>query len=128
MEDSRPLSPHLQVYRWQLTMVTSILHRASGIALAAGSILLVYWLTSAAGTPEQYERATSLLGSGLGQLCLFLWSIAFYYHLLNGIRHLLWDAGWGFEIDRAYLTGWLVAAGTALFTAVTWFVAWSARS
>lgn len=128
MDDSRPLSPHLQVYRWQLTMVTSILHRATGIALAVGSALVVYWLASVGGSSEAYEQASGLLTSLFGRVCLFGWSVALFYHLLNGIRHLLWDAGWGFEIERAYLTGWLVAAGTIVLTALTWVIALGASS
>lgn len=124
MDDARPLSPHLQVYRWQLTMVTSILHRATGIALAVGSALIVYWLMSLAGTPDQYARAVELLGSTVARIALAGWVIALYYHLLNGVRHLLWDAGWGFEIERAYLTGYLVAAGTVVLSAVTLWLAW----
>ncbi len=85
----RPLSPHLQIYRWQLTSVLSILHRAAGVALTAGAILLVWWLVAAASGPDAYESVADFLGSWLGLLLLFGWSLSLFYHLCNGIRHLV---------------------------------------
>jgi succinate dehydrogenase / fumarate reductase cytochrome b subunit len=123
--DPRPLSPHLQVYRWQLTSVLSILHRASGVALTLGAVLLVWWLVAAAEGPEPFARAQAFLGSPVGLVLLFLWSLALYYHLCNGVRHLLWDTGRALDLSSVYRGGWAVLAGTALLTAITWAVAMS---
>jgi succinate dehydrogenase / fumarate reductase, cytochrome b subunit len=120
--DTRPLSPHLQVYRWQLTSVLSILHRAAGIALAAGAILLVGWLVDAAVGQRAYAGMQHFLGSWIGLLLLFLWSVALYYHLCNGIRHLWWDTGHGLELPQVYAGGWIVLAATALLTVISWIV------
>src|SRR5712664_3614319 len=109
----RPLSPHLQVYRWQLTSVMSILHRATGIALSLGAILLVWWLGAASDGPEPYAAVQRFLGSWIGLLLLFGWSLALYYHLCNGIRHLVWDTGYALDLRSTYLGGWLVLGGTA---------------
>jgi len=117
---SRPLSPHLQVYRWQLTSVMSILHRASGVALAAGTILLVWWLGAASDGPEAYAAIQGFLGSWLGRVLLFGWSVALFYHLCNGLRHLVWDTGRGLELRSVYAGGWTVVAGTAALTLIAW--------
>ena len=119
---NRPLSPHLQVYRPQLTSVLSILHRATGVAVAAGTLLLVYWLASAAAGPEAYAGAQGFVGSPLGLILLFGWSVALFYHLCNGIRHLAWDAGFGFELPSVYRSGWAVVIGTAVLTLLAWIV------
>lgn len=118
--DARPLSPHLQVYRWQLTSVLSILHRVAGIALAAGTILLVWWLVAAAQGPQTYASVQMFLGSWIGRVLLFGWTAALYYHLCNGLRHLWWDTGRGLELPQVYMTGYAVLAGTAVLTIVTW--------
>jgi succinate dehydrogenase / fumarate reductase, cytochrome b subunit len=118
----RPLSPHLQVYRWQLTSVMSILHRASGIALSLGAILLVWWLGAASDGPEPYAAVQRFLGSWIGLLLLFGWSLALFYHLCNGIRHLVWDTGRGLELSGVYAGGWAVLASTAVLTIVTWVI------
>jgi succinate dehydrogenase / fumarate reductase cytochrome b subunit len=123
--DPRPLSPHLQVYRWQLTSVLSILHRASGVALTLGAVLLVWWLVAAAEGPEPFARAQAFLGSPIGLVLLFLWSLALYYHLCNGVRHLLWDTGRALDLPSVYRGGWAALAGTALLTVITWAVAMS---
>jgi succinate dehydrogenase / fumarate reductase cytochrome b subunit len=119
----RPLSPHLQVYRWQITMTMSILHRVSGVILTFGAFALAWWLMAVATGGESYDRAARCLASPFGKLILFGFSLALVYHLLNGIRHLLWDAGWGFEIPEFYRTGWTVAVLTVALTAAIWFVA-----
>lgn len=116
----RPLSPHLQIYRWQLTSVMSILHRATGIALTAGTLLLVYWLTAVAAGPNAFAAAQVVIGSIIGQVLLFGWTVALFYHLCNGIRHLFWDAGHGFELRAAYASGWVVVAATALLSVIAW--------
>ena len=101
----RPLSPHLQVYRPQLTSILSITHRLSGVGLSLGTLLLVYWLAAAAAGPEAFESAQSFIGSFLGRLLLFGWTIGLFFHLCNGIRHLFWDVGLGFELDDVYRSG-----------------------
>ena len=119
---NRPISPHLQVYRPQLTSVLSILHRITGVALAVGTILLVYWLIAAASGPEAFASAEALIGSWLGRILLFGWTFALYFHLSNGIRHLFWDAGFGFELKTVCASGWTVVALAAVLTLVS-FVA-----
>lgn len=119
-ENARPTSPHLSVYRWQLTMILSILHRASGAALAVGTVVLIAALLALANGPEAYARVQALCGSPIGLLFLFGWTWALCYHLCNGVRHLFWDIGWGFEIPRVYLTGWMVVVLSALMTIAIW--------
>lgn len=123
----RPISPHLQIYKPQLTSVTSILHRISGVALSLGMLALVYWLIAAALGEASFDRAEAIAGSWLGRLALFGWTLAFFYHLLNGIRHLVWDAGWGFELPTAYRSGWAAMIGTVILTLVAWVLAYMAR-
>lgn len=120
--DRRPLSPHLQVYRPQLTSVMSIFHRATGLFLALGTLLLTYWLAALATGPESYSAARVALGSKLGLLVLFLWSWSLFYHLCNGIRHLFWDAGYGFEIPAVYKSGKAVAITSTVLTLLFWLV------
>lgn len=122
MQHPRPLSPHLQVYRWSLTMAMSILHRATGIALSVGSILIVAWLAALAAGPETFATAQAVAGSPVGLLVLFGWSVALFYHLCNGIRHLFWDIGMGFEKAQARRSGWMALVGTAVLTALAWGV------
>lgn len=119
----RPVSPHLQVYRWQVQMATSILHRATGLILAAGTLLLVCAFVSLAAGPEQWERYSDFAGSGLGLLILFGWSWALAFHLLNGIRHLLQDAGYGFAIESFVRSSWVSVIGSLVLTALMWGVA-----
>lgn len=119
----RPLSPHLQVYRWQITMTMSILHRVSGMILTVGAFALAWWLLAVAAGGDHYARAAACLASPLGKLVLFGFSLALVFHLLNGVRHLAWDAGQGFEIPEFYRSGWAVAILTVVFTAAIWFVA-----
>lgn len=101
-------------------MALSILHRATGVALAVGTLLLVYWLLAAALGPEAYRGARAFLTSWFGVILLIGWSAAFYYHLFNGIRHLTWDAGKGFELRTARASGYAVVAVSALATILTW--------
>lgn len=119
----RPLSPHLQVYRWQITMTMSILHRISGCVLVVGAFGLAWWLLAVAAGGEAYDSAAACLASPLGMIALFGFSLSLVYHLLNGIRHLLWDAGWGFEIPEVYRSGYTVAGLTVVLTALIWIVA-----
>ena len=113
---NRPISPHLQVYRPQLTSMLSILHRITGVALAVGTILLVYWLIAAASGPVAFASAEALIGSWIGRILLFGWTFALYFHLSNGIRHLFWDAGLGFELKTVYASGWTVVALAVILT------------
>ncbi len=117
---NRPLSPHLQVYRPQMTSVLSIVHRLTGVALTLGTFLLVYWLVAAASGAESYETARGFIGSWFGRLLLFGWSVALFYHLCNDIRHLFWDAGYGYELGDAHLSGLAVLVGTAVLTLAAW--------
>jgi succinate dehydrogenase / fumarate reductase cytochrome b subunit len=124
----RPLSPHLQVYRWQLTSVMSILHRASGVLLTFAALALAWWLLALDAGGDRYAHAARLLASPLGLAALFVVSLALVYHLLNGVRHLLWDMGWGFEISDTYRSGWAVAILTIVLTAAIWFSAFGAHA
>ena len=119
---NRPLSPHLQVYRPQITSVLSITHRATGIVLSLGTVLLVLWVMAAAAGPDTYAIAQACAGSWLGYLFLFGYSASLFYHLLNGIRHLFWDAGYGFELETVTRTGWAVLVGTVVLTAMAWIL------
>ncbi len=118
---ARPLSPHLQVYRPQITSVMSILHRISGIVLSFGAFVLTWWLLAVAQGGEAYAGAAECMASTFGKIALFGFSLALVYHLLNGIRHLLWDAGWGFKLPQVYRSGYTVAVLTVVFTAAIWF-------
>lgn len=124
MQKERPLSPHLQIYdMFQLTSMLSVVHRGTGIFLALGTPLLVYWLWAIATGPESYQHFTTLLGHWIGQLILLGWTFALFYHLCNGIRHLFWDIGKGFEISTLYTTGKVVMLVSVLLTACTWALA-----
>jgi len=119
---SRPLSPHLSVYRWPITMTLSILHRVTGVALSAGFVVLAVWITCAASGAATYADMQTLLGSGVGRLLLIGWSFAFFYHLSNGIRHLFGDAGRGLEKHQATASAWFVVVITVLLTLAYWLV------
>ena len=125
--ESPPLSPHLQVYRLPLTVLLSISHRMTGVVLALGAVPLTGIIVAAATDAALYEQVRDLLSTWWGQTLLVLWTAALYFHLCNGIRHLFWDAGLGFDVTTAYRTSlWTVAATVAL-TALTWGVALWAR-
>jgi succinate dehydrogenase / fumarate reductase cytochrome b subunit len=117
----RPLSPFLH-YRWQYTNTLSILHRITGVLLSLGFFILVYWLAAAASGPESYAGAVGVLGSFPLQLVLFGAAFAFCYHLLNGIRHLVFDTGHGFELQTARRSGWAVAIGAIVLGFIVWLV------
>lgn len=117
---NRPLSPHLQIYRLPLVAILSITHRITGVALSAGTLLLVIWLGSAAYGPEAYDQVSACLASPFGLFVLFGFSAAFYYHLCNGIRHLVWDFGRGFELPTVARSNKLVLLGAVVLTAATW--------
>jgi succinate dehydrogenase / fumarate reductase cytochrome b subunit len=113
----RPLSPHLTIYSRQLTSVMSILHRATGVALAVGAFGLVAWLLAVAGEGGSFFRFQSAVGTPIGTLALAAFVVALVYHFLNGVRHLLWDIGWGYELPRAYASGYVVIALTLVLSA-----------
>jgi len=123
----RPTSPHLQIYRRQLTSVLSILHRIAGIFLSVGILALIAWLVAAASSAEAFDQAQALAASIVGRTLLLLWTGAFFYHLLNGIRHLAWDAGWGFALTTTYRSGWAVLIGTVILTLAAWALGYWAR-
>jgi succinate dehydrogenase / fumarate reductase, cytochrome b subunit len=120
----RPLSPHLQVYDMlQLTSALSISNRIAGVAWGAGTLLLVWWLVAAAAGPGAFARVQWFASSWLGLLGLFGLTAAAWYHTLAGVRHLAWDAGYGFDIPTTYRTGRMVLVATAALTVLTWAIA-----
>jgi succinate dehydrogenase / fumarate reductase cytochrome b subunit len=121
---ARPLSPHLQIYRWQISNTLSILHRLSGIALACGSLALIYWLASLADDRDAYDIAARFFRSVPGTALLVGWTLGFFYHLLNGVRHLLWDAGLGFGRLQRHASGWAVVAGSVVLSTAVWAMLW----
>ena len=124
--DKRPRSPHL-IYKLQLTSSLSILHRLTGIALTLGTLLLVWWLIAAAAGPEAFGVVQAFVGSWLGRLLLFGWTFALLFHLCNGVRHLVWDAGWGFELTSVYASGWTVVGASVGLTIVAWIIGYALR-
>lgn len=122
-QPDRPLSPHLSIYRWPITMALSILHRATGVANAVGLLVLAAWLIQAAGGEASYAGFTTVMGSLPGLLILAAFSLSFFYHLCNGIRHLVWDAGRGFEKHQANTSSWVVIFVALMLTAAFWGMA-----
>ncbi len=116
----RPLSPHLQVYRPQMTSVLSIMNRVTGLAASAGTVLLVWWLAAAAAGPAAFEHVQWFIGTPVGLFMLFGWTASLMYHFWGGLRHLAWDAGWGYELDKTHLTGWLTIGATVVSTVLIW--------
>jgi succinate dehydrogenase / fumarate reductase cytochrome b subunit len=121
---SRPLSPHLQVYRPMYTMVLSISHRISGVFQSVGMLLLAYWLVAAASGADAYATAAKLFGSPLVKLAIVGWIVAFWFHLFAGLRHLVWDAGYGFEKRTARRSARLVVVLASLASLFTLALAW----
>ena len=119
----RPLSPHLTVYRLPLAGILSITHRITGMGLTLGMVLLTYWIVSAAYGPDSYDAAMSYIASPFGLVILFGFSVALFFHLCNGIRHLLWDAGRNFEIGETKRGNVYVLIGTVVLTAAAWALA-----
>lgn len=115
---NRPLSPHLQIFRWHIPMLTSILNRATGVGLLAGALMVVAWFFSAAFGAECFAAVDGFVKSWFGQLILVgsLWALA--YHALAGIRHMIWDQGWWLEVETAERLGWAVIAGSFILTAI----------
>ena len=116
----RPISPHLQIYKPQLTTVLSILHRFTGVGLVAGAAVLVAWLIAAAHGAAAFDTAQGMAGAWYGRLLLFLWAFALFYHLCNGIRHLVWDTGHWLDLKGCYASGYGVLIVSTALTAIAW--------
>jgi succinate dehydrogenase / fumarate reductase cytochrome b subunit len=121
----RPLSPHLQVYRWQITMTLSILHRITGVGLVIGTGLLVSWLMAVASGPAGFAQAQAFFGSIIGRFLLFCWTLALFYHLCNGIRHLAWDLGYGYDLETVTRSGWFTVGATVGLTLFAWILGYA---
>lgn len=118
----QPLSPHAGIYRWQISNTLSIVHRLTGLALSVGALALVAWLVSIVAGYGSYSLVNNLFGSVIGSLALVAWTFCFFYHLCNGIRHLFWDIGKGFDLRRAQQSGMLVVATALILTVGLWVV------
>lgn len=125
--NARPLSPHIGIYRWQIQMVTSILHRATGIALAAGTILLVVALLALAEGPDAWAAVAACCTSWIGIVLLVGWTWSLAYHWLNGIRHLAQDLGYGFAPATFVRNGWIVTVGSLVLTVLVWVCVFAQR-
>ena len=117
--DNRPLSPHLTIYRPQLTSMTSILTRITGNALLVAALLIVWWFLAAASSSDYFDVVNGLLTSWFGDLVLFLSTLGLWYHTLAGIRHLIWDNGWALDIPTAEKLGWACLIGSVVLTILT---------
>ena len=117
---ARPLSPHLTVYRWPATMLMSILHRITGAALYAGTLLVAWWLIAAATSESYFNFVDGIVSSWFGLLILFGYTWALMLHLLGGVRHLIWDTGHGLEKHTSTALAWATLAGSALLTLAIW--------
>lgn len=122
METQRPLSPNIQIYRPQLTSVLSILNRFTGVALSVFSVGLVVWLCAAAAGPHSFALVQMAIGSWIGQVVMTAAVFSFFMHFFGGIRHLFWDAGYGFQLRTIYASGWAVVLASFAFTGITWFL------
>jgi succinate dehydrogenase / fumarate reductase cytochrome b subunit len=122
-QSDRPLSPHLGIYRWEISNSLSILHRMTGVMLSVGALALVAWLVSVVAGKGAYTVLNAGFGSVVGRVMLFGWTFCFFYHLGNGVRHLFWDAGHGFEKQRARATGWMVVVFATVLTLSFWVLA-----
>jgi len=119
-QSSRPLSPHLQIYRLPMTAVMSISHRITGAILSGGTLLIAAWLLAAAAGPDYYNQVMGVIKSPFGAFILFAWSFVLYYHLCNGVRHLFWDTGRFFSLKAAKTANWIVILAACALTAATW--------
>ena len=122
---ARPLSPHLQIYRWQISSVLSILHRTSGAALGISTLLLAWWLIAVASGPDAYGTVHKFFGSSGGKILLVALTWALFYHLCNGVRHLAWDAGFGFELRTMIRSGCMVVASSVALTIISFILAYA---
>ncbi len=119
----RPLSPHIQIYRPQITSVLSITHRATGIFLCLGAVAFAWWAAALAIGPQAFAAVEAAFGSWPGRLALLAWTFSFFFHLCNGVRHLFWDAGLGLDLGAAHASGWAALAASVLLTAAAWAAA-----
>ena len=119
----RPLSPHLQIYRWYFTMALSIAHRITGVGIALGLVLFTWWLIALASGPEAFATVHGVMVSWFGRLILFLYTLTLFYHMANGIRHLAWDFGYGFDPGVARASGAAVLAFAGGLTVLVWLAA-----
>ena len=122
MNRQRPLSPHLQIYKPQITSVLSILHRGTGIVLSIGSIILVLWIVTLTLGESTYLMYSNIINNWFGKFIIFGFTFALFYHLSNGIRHLFWDAGYGYDLNHAYISGISVIISSLLLTSMTWLI------
>ena len=118
----RPLSPHLQVYRPQITSILSIMNRVTGLAASAGTLLLVWWLVAAATSPAAFDHVQHFVGSPIGLFMLFGWTASLFYHFFGGLRHLAWDAGFGYSLEATHRSGWAAIIATVVATVLVWIV------
>ncbi len=119
---NRPLSPHLQIYRWPITMTMSIAHRVTGVGLYFGTVLLVWWLVAAAAGPRAFDFANAVLGSWIGLIVLFGYTWALIHHMLGGIRHFIWDFGVGLDKPARDNIAWATIVGSVVLTVVVWAI------
>ena len=124
----RPLSPHLTIWRWQVTMLASIMHRATGMALSAGAIVLAWWLVSISNGPEGYESFMAYAAMPLGVVVLFGFTWSFAFHFFQGVRHLAWDLGYGFDKHTASQTGFLVFALSFIIAIAAFALVWTGHA
>ena len=122
MTRQRPLSPHLQIYKPQITSILSILHRATGIALSIGSVILVLWIVALTLGENTYLIYSNLINNWFGKSIIFGFTFALFYHLSNGVRHLFWDAGYGYDLKHAYISGVAVIISSLSLTSITWLI------
>lgn len=122
---ARPLSPHIQIYRWTLTMMLSILHRATGLVLYAGTALLAWWLLAAASGPEAYSQVQAVSAAWYGRLVLFGYTWALFHHMFGGIRHFIWDTGRGFDLKHVEILARITAFVPPLLTLGVWVAAYA---
>ncbi|MGD1922593.1 MAG: succinate dehydrogenase, cytochrome b556 subunit [Paracoccaceae bacterium] len=120
---NRPLSPHLTIYRPQITSMMSIMHRVTGVAMTLGSALVVWWLLAAATSEEYFDFANGVLTSWIGNLIWIGMTFALAYHFCNGIRHLIWDMGFGFELDQVEMSGKISVGAAGVLTVLVWLLA-----
>lgn len=123
-ERERPLSPHLQIYRLPLNAILSITHRLTGLILALGAVLVVAAVITAASGPQPYRVLAAVLTHWGGQVVLAAFTLALYFHLCAGIRHLFWDAGYGYELDTARRSSYGILVGAIVLTVTTWVLAY----
>ena len=123
-DDNRPLSPHLQVWRFHITMFVSIMHRVTGCGLYLGALIGTWWALALAGGPVTYNNFLGVIGSPLGKFVLFGMTVSMFFHMGNGIRHLFWDMGEGFQLKTAEFSAWALIAFTVVASVFTWGLAY----